>query len=68
MTRADRPSRITLGPDKGYDAEDFTTELRSINVTPHIARNTAGQRSAVDGRTTRHPGYVVSQRIRKRIE
>ncbi|WP_237478193.1 IS5 family transposase [Lichenibacterium dinghuense] len=66
--RADRPGRITLGADKGYDAEDFVNELRSMNVTPHIARNTAKRRSAVDGRTTRHPGYAVSQRIRKRIE
>ena len=66
--RADRPGRITLGADKGYDAEDFVNELRSMNVTPHIARNIAGRRSAVDGRTTRHPGYALSQRIRKRIE
>ena len=43
-------------------------ELRSMNVTPHIARNTRGRCSALDGRTTRHPGYAVSQRIRKRIE
>ncbi len=43
-------------------------ELRSMNVTPHIARNTKGRCSALDGRTTRHPGYAVSQRIRKRIE
>ena len=42
-------------------------ELREINVTPHIAQNTT-RRSAIDGRTTRHPGYAVSQRIRKRIE
>ena len=66
--RADRPNRITLGADKGYDAEDFVNELRSLNVTLHIARNTAKRRSALDGRTTRHPGYAVSQRIRKRIE
>ncbi len=78
--RADRPNRITLGADKDGacpragqrpdpgDAEDFVNELRSMNVTPHIARNTAGWRSAVDGRTTRHPGYAVSQRVRKRIE
>ena len=39
-----------------------------MNVTPHIARNITGRRSAVDGRTTRHPGYALSQRIRKRIE
>ena len=66
--RADRPGRVTLGADKGYDAEDFVNELQSMNVTPHIARNTAGRRSAIDGRTTRHPGYALSQRIRKRIE
>src|ERR1022692_4349528 len=65
--RADRPQAITLGGDKGFDAADFVMELREINVTPHIARNTT-RRSAIDGRTTRHPGYTVSQRIRKRIE
>ena len=64
--RADRPGRITLGADKGYDAEDFVNELRSMNVTPHVAAKVTG--SAVDGRTTRHEGYAVSQRIRKRIE
>jgi IS5 family transposase len=64
--RADRPGRITLGADKGYDAEDFVNELRSLNVTPHVAAKTKG--SAIDGRTTRHTGYAVSQRIRKRIE
>ena len=65
--RADRPQAITLGGDKGFDAADFDMELREINVTPHIAQNTS-RRSAVDGRTTRHPGYAVSLRIRKRIE
>ena len=65
---ADRPRPITLGPDKGYDAEDFVNELRSMRVTPHVAQNTSGRRSAIDGRTTRHAGYRVSQRIRKRIE
>ena len=64
---ADRPKPITLGGDKGFDAADFVMELREINVTPHIAQNTS-RRSAIDGRTTRHPGYAVSQRIRKRIE
>ena len=64
---ADRPSAITLGADKGYDAADFVEELRTINVCPHVARNTS-RRSAIDGRTTRHPGYAASQRIRKRIE
>jgi hypothetical protein len=65
---ADRPRAVTLGADKGYDAADFVEELRTINVRPHVARNTSGRRSAIDRRTTRHPGYAVSQRIRKRIE
>jgi transposase len=65
---ADRPSAITLGGDKGYDAADFVEELRTMNVRPHVAQNTSGRRSAIDGRTTRHPGYAASQRIRKRIE
>ena len=68
--RADRPSAITLGADKGYDTSDFVSELRSMNVRPHVARNTTRRfgRSAIDRRTTRHPGYGASQRIRKRIE
>jgi transposase len=65
---ADRPQAITLGADKAYDAEDFVNELRSMRVTPHVAQNTSGRRSAIDRRTTRHSGYAVSQRIRKRIE
>jgi transposase len=64
---ADKPEAITLGGDKGFDAADFVMELRDINVTPHIAQNLS-RRSAIDGRTTRHSGYAVSQRIRKRIE
>jgi transposase len=66
--RADRPRPITLGADRGYDAEDFVNELRSMKATPHVEQNTSGRSSAVDGRTTRHAGYAVSQRIRKRIE
>ena len=66
--RAGRPNRVTLGADKAYDAEDFADELRSMNVTPHGAHNIARRRSAIDGRTTPHPGCGVSQRIRKRIE
>ncbi|MEP6567805.1 MAG: IS5 family transposase [Mesorhizobium sp.] len=66
--RAERPQAITLGADKAYDTEDFINELRSMKVTPHVAQNTSGRRSAIDRRTTRHGGYVVSQRIRKRIE
>ena len=58
----------TRAADKADDAEDFVNELRSMNATPHVAQNTSGRSSAIDGRTTRHAGYVVSQRIRKRIE
>jgi transposase len=60
--------RLTLGADKGYDAAGFVKDLRAINVTPHIAQNDTRRRSAIDGRTTRHPGYAVSQQKRKRIE
>ena len=66
--RADRPRAITLGADKASDAEDFVNELRSMTVTPHVAQNTSGRSSAIDARTTRHGGYAVSQRVRKRIE
>ena len=61
-------SRITLGADKGYDAASFVADMRELNVTPHIAQNISGRRSAIDARTTRHPGYAVSQKKRKRIE
>jgi hypothetical protein len=64
--RADRPGRVTLGADKGYDVQDFVNECRSMNVTPHVAAKTTA--SAIDGRTIRHAGYALSQRIRKRIE
>ena len=57
-----------MGADKGYDAADFVADLRALNVTPHVAQNTSNRRSAIDGRTTRHPGYAVSQHKRKRIE
>jgi transposase len=66
--RADRPRTLTLAADKGYDTEDFVNELRAMRVTPHVAQSTSGRSSAIDGRTTRHGGYLVSQRIRKRIE
>jgi transposase len=60
--------RLTLGGDKGYDAASFVADMRALNVTPHVAQNTSGRRSAIDARTTRHPGYAVSQQKRKRIE
>lgn len=60
--------RITLGADKAYDVASFVADLRQHNVTPHVAQNTTNRRSAIDARTTRHPGYAVSGRVRKRIE
>jgi transposase len=65
---AECPQSITLGGDKNYDTKDFVMELRERAVTPHVAQNDTNRRSAIDGRTTRHPGYAVSMRIRKRIE
>ena len=59
---------MTVGADRAHDTADFIDELRCRNATPHVAQNTKNRRSAIDGRTTRHPGYTVSQRIRKRIE
>ena len=66
---ADVPRRqITLGGDKGYDYPAFIAELRHLQVTPHVAQNTTKRRSAIDRRTTRHAGYAISQRMRKRVE
>jgi len=58
----------TLGADKGYDTKDSVAGLRERKVTPHVAQNTSGRRSAIDGRTTRHVGYGISQRKRKLVE
>lgn len=59
----------TLGADKGYDTRDFVSLLKSKKITPHVAANTKRKGgSAIDSRTTRHIGYTVSQRIRKRVE
>jgi transposase len=60
--------RITVGADKAYDTCDFVAEMRRLGVTPHVAQNNTRRRSAIDGRTTRHAGYAISQRVRKRIE
>ena len=74
VDRLARRRRITLGADKGYDVLGFVDALRQRRVTPHIAtdrrvsKTGVVRRSGVDGRTQRHPGYAVSQRIRKRIE
>jgi hypothetical protein len=51
-----------------WDAAGFVTALRERNATPHVAQNTSNRRSAIDGRSTRHPGYAISGRRRKRIE
>jgi len=59
----------TLGADKGYDTKGCVADLRERNVTPHVTQNiTKVRRSAIDGRTTRHARYAISQRIRKRVE
>ena len=60
--------RVTLAADKGYDTRECVRKLRDRNVTPHVAQNDTNRRSAIDGRTTRHPGYEVSQRKRKLVE
>jgi transposase len=60
--------RRTVAGDKGYDTADFVARTRQIGFTPHVAPNTTNRSSAIDARTTRHRGHLVSQRIRKRIE
>lgn len=77
LDRRTRRRRMTLGADKAYDVRDFIEALRLRQVTPHVAidghvrataKTSKPRASAVDGRTTRHPGYAASQRCRKRIE
>ncbi len=60
--------RVTVGADKNYDTKGFVERLRDANATPHVAQNDTNRSSAIDGRTTRYPGYRSSQTIRKRIE
>jgi IS5 family transposase len=60
--------RMTLGGDRGYDTHGFVAATRELKVTPHVAQNNSNRRSAIDERTTRHEGYGVSQRKRKRVE
>ena len=60
--------RRTVGADKGYDTANFVAETRGLGFTPHVAQHTNGRRSAIDGRTTRHAGHRISQRIRPRVE
>ena len=68
MREVPRGSRATLGGDKSYDTQAFVEALREIELTPHVAQNTTNRRSAIDGRTTSHEGYEVSQRKRKAVE
>lgn len=64
-----RHAQITVGADKGFDTQDCVADLRALQATPHVAQNvTPTHPSAIDARTTRQPGYAVSQRARKRIE
>jgi transposase len=62
------PHRITVAADKGYDTRDFVAGVRAMTATPHVAQHTTKRRSAIDGRTTRHPGYAISQQKRKLVE
>jgi transposase len=67
--RIEGNQRVTVAADKGYDTKEFVREIRGMNVTPHVAQNDKRRGgSAIDGRTTRHAGYKVSQVKRKRIE
>src|SRR5215469_15395124 len=59
---------VTLGADKAYDTNEFVAEARKLNATPHVAQNNKRRKSAIDGRTTRHAGYPISQQKRKRVE
>ncbi len=63
-----RARRRTVAADKGYDTAGFVADCRELGVTPHAAQHTNGRRSAIDGRTTRHPGHRISQRTRPRVE
>jgi len=65
LTRTDARTGATVGADKGYDVTNFVSECREIGITPHVAQRKS---SRIDGRTTRHDGYSISQRIRKRVE
>ena len=67
--RIEGEQRVTIAADKGYDTQDLVAEMRRMHVTPHVAQNEKRRGgSAIDGRTTRHAGYQVSMRKRKRIE
>jgi hypothetical protein len=65
---AGRNQRARLGADRAYDTREFVKTMRGLEITPHVAQNTSNRRSAIDARTTRHEGYAISQRKRKRVE
>ena len=60
--------RVTVGGDKNFDMPAWVAAVRQMGITPHVAQHTTNRRSAIDGRTTRHPGYALSQRCRKKVE
>jgi transposase len=60
--------RATVGADKAYDTREWVGDVRALEITPHVAQNVTNRASAIDGRTTRHEGYAISQRRRKMIE
>jgi transposase len=60
--------RLTVGADKNYDTRAWVAAVRAMGITPHVAQSTRYRSSAIDGRTTRHPGYALSDRCRKKIE
>jgi len=68
LARRPGTSPITVGADKAYDTRDFVHATRTAGVIPHVAQNDTHRRSAIDDRTTRHEGYEISQRKRKRVE
>jgi hypothetical protein len=68
LADAPRATRATVGADRGYDTRGFVAAVREQGVTPHVAQNVSSRSSAVDGRTTRHCSYQLSQRFRKAVE
>jgi hypothetical protein len=67
---ANKPAsgKVTLGGDRGCDTRGFVAALRELNVIPHVAQNYSNRSSAINGRTTRHEGYAIRQRKRKRVD
>src|SRR5947207_14540653 len=68
LFRSPGAGRITVGADKNYDTANWVQQVRACGATPHVAQNNTHRRSAIDERTTRHPGYALSQKKRKRVE